>query len=465
MNKILLKSFSMLTVQKIKQITRGKVVQGEVSTAITGVSIDSRSVKNGNVFIAIKGERFNGHDFIRAAIRKGAVAVIVSKKIDSAGDRAIICVGDTTKALGQIAAWHRARFDIPVIAITGSTGKTTTKEMIASVLGTRFKVLKNVRTENNQYGVPLILLKLNASHQIAVLELGTNQPGDIRWLAKISRPTAAIFTNIGESHLAGLKSQGGVFREKIQLIKYMDPGGSIIFNGDDRYLKAISKKRSGQKIVRFGCGQDADYRARHMVVENNRRLQFKVGRTQFTINSPATHNVYNALAAISCGLAYKIRYNDIVAALARFKFGDARQEIKKVGRIWLIDDTYNANPISFESAINTLDALRIKGKRIVVCSDMLELGSQSKALHQSAGKMIGQSATDMVLTIGRHARHIAQTLKQSNGNIEAVHCNDLKEVHQRLKKVCRPGDAVLVKGSRGMHMERTVKFLKEKLSG
>ncbi|MCK5260222.1 MAG: UDP-N-acetylmuramoyl-tripeptide--D-alanyl-D-alanine ligase [Candidatus Omnitrophica bacterium] len=449
----------MLTVEEIKKATRGTFVQGSIVSTVTGVSIDSRKIGKGNAFIAIKGERFDGHDFIRKAVRNGATVVISSKKIVCARDVTVIGVKDTTKALGQIAAWHRQRFSIPVVAITGSTGKTTTKEMIASVLAKRFKVLKNVGTENNQYGVPLTLLKLKASHQVAVLELGTNQPGDIRWLAKIASPTMGIFMNVGESHLKGLKTPAGVLREKAQLIKYMEPGGVVILNGDDRYLATLPKKYKKQKMIRFGRGKKADHRADDVVVRDNRSLYFKVRRHVFKINSPATHNVYNALAAISCGRVFKIRYNDITSVLSRFPFLWGRQEIRKIGQFWLIDDTYNANPVSLKSAISTLDTLHIKGKRIVICADMLELGPRSVALHRSAGEMIGRSHADIVLTTGRHARHITHELKRAKGSITALHCSDTNEVRKRLKKFCHPGDAVLVKGSRGMHMERIVTFL------
>lgn len=454
----------MLTVGEIQRITKGKVVGGKSLAAVKGVSINSRTIKKGHLFIAVKGARFDGHDFIRSAIRKGAGAVVVSKRIVCSLDIAVIVVKDTTKALGQIAAWHRRQFNIPIVAITGSTGKTTTKEMVAAVLGKRFKVLKNDKTENNQFGVPLTLLKLKPSHTIAVLELGTNQPGDICTLAKIVRPTVAIFTNIGESHLERLKTQEGIFTEKAQLIKHVDPHGIIIFNGDDRYLKQIAKKRGSKKIIRFGVDQRVDCRAHYVALERNARIHFMVKRVLFTINSPAAHNLYNALAAISCGLAFKIRYNDIVAALARLRLCDGRQEIAQTGRLWLIDDTYNANPISFTSAVNTLNTLNIKGKRIVVCADMLELGARSKALHESVGKMMAQSAVDAVLTTGRYARHITRGFNCTKGGKVAVHCADLKEVHRRLKAMCHPGDAVLVKGSRGMHMERTVKFLKKYFS-
>jgi len=204
----------MLTIDDIQKATKGTLLCGERSTVIGGVSIDTRSIRRKDIFVAIKGTKFDGHAFIRAAIRQGAIAIVVSKQVVCPKHIAVISVDDTTKALGHIAARHRQQFQIPVIAVTGSTGKTTTKELAAALLATRFKVLKSVGTQNNQYGVPLTLLKLNASHQMVVLELGTNRPGDIRWLAQIARPTTVLFTNIGDSHLARLKNQKGGFSGK-----------------------------------------------------------------------------------------------------------------------------------------------------------------------------------------------------------------------------------------------------------
>jgi UDP-N-acetylmuramyl pentapeptide synthase len=220
-----------------------------------------------------------------------------------------------------------------------------------------------------------------------------------------------------------------------------------------------------QKILSYAGSTEAKYKARDISVINNQRLDFTVRRQVFTIKSPVAHNVSNALAAISCGQLYKISYNDIHSALARFRFSNARQEIAKVGPYWIIDDTYNANPLSLESAIRTLNLMRIKGKRIAVCGDMLELGAMSKVLHQKAGRMIAYSQTDVILTMGSHARYTAQAAMGAGGKIKAVHCDGLTDLHRALKRICNPGDAILVKGSRGMHLERTVEFLKKNLSG
>ena len=451
----------MLTVHTIKKITKALSVSGNLSAVTKGVSINSRTIEAGQLFIAIKGANFDGHDFIKDAVQKGAVAVVVSKQIQCPDNIAVIRVDDTTKALGLIAAWHRRQFKIPVVAITGSAGKTTTKEMVAHVLGRKYNVLKNIGTENNQFGVPLTLLKLDASHEIAVLELGTNRPGDISWLARITCPTITIFTNIGESHLERLKTRSGVFREKSQLVKFMDPQGTIIFNNDDAYLPGLLKKRGQQTIIRFSCYNKAEYQAADIRVENNQRLRFTVKGWKFSLNTPAAHNIYNALSAISCGLASKIRYNDIITALNRFKFQGGRQEVRKVGRFWLINDTYNANPVSFKSAVHTLDAMHIRGKKIIVCGDMLELGVRSKALHETVGKVIAGSTVKNVLAVGEKAKFITQTVNRLNPRLSALHCPDLGEIQRQLADICRPGDAVLVKGSRGMHMERVVEYLEK----
>ncbi len=453
----------MPTVRELKSIVRGNLIQGIQEAQVAGVSIDSRSMTNKSIFIAIKGSKFDGHHFIRCAIRQGARVVIASKPITCSSEIAVICVGDTTKALGHIARWHRDQYDIPVIAITGSVGKTTTKEMVSAVLSRRFKVLKNAKTENNQYGVPLTLLKLNPSHKMVVIEWGTNQPGDIRWLAQMVRPTTAIFTNIGESHLQRLKDKNGVFREKAQLIKYLDEKGTLIINGDDPYLKKLLKRYPARKILCFGHGGHLDCQVSWMGVEKNSRILFKVQKKLFSIKSPAVHNVVNALAAICCGRLYKIGYNDVQFALSRFKFGNARQEIINSGGLWIIDDTYNSNPTSLISAVSTLNTFKVGGKRMIVCADMLELGERARLLHQSAGKLITDSSADMVLTVGEHSKHITRFIKNTHTNVKAWHFQNLGQVHKKLKQLCCPGDVLLVKGSRSTRMERTVKFLKEDL--
>jgi len=453
----------MLTVKDILKATKGKLIQGIDSKSIKGFAIDSRSIKKNQAFIAIKGARLDGHEFVKQALDNGACALIVSKKMRAASSIPIILVDDTTKALGYIARLHRKQFSIPMIAVTGSVGKTTTKEMIAHALGARFRVLKNTKTENNHFGVPLTLLQLNKSHEAAVIEFGTNQPGDIRWLTKITKPTIAIFTRIGESHLERLKTPRGVFHEKFHLVKFMASKGTVIFNADDKYLSQISRRKLSQSKIGFSIHNPSMYQAKEISIFRH-HCQFRLGKQTFALKTLAEHNVYNALAAICCASLFKIRYSKIKNRLSRLNACDSRQEIKRVGSLWLIDDTYNSNPVSFRSAVKTLEAFHHKGRKIFVCGDMFELGDQSKKIHQSCGEFLSKSKVDMLLTFGPNAKFISKRFKELSPGKLTVHCKKIKRIFKQLKKICKSDDVILVKGSRGMNMERVVAFVQGQLA-
>src|SRR3989338_2577782 len=354
----------MFNVEELQKASQGKLIQGKSSARVKGVSINSRAIKKGEVFIAIPGPNFDGHDFVTDAIKKKAAVVIVTKNLKRIpGYIPVIQVKDTVKALGKIARAFRDRFSIPVIAITGSAGKTTTKEMLAYTLGNDFNVLKNIKTENNHIGVPLTLLKLKPKHEIAVIELGTNRPKDIRWLTYIVNPQVAILTNIGESHLELLKSPSGVFQEKFDLVSGMKEGGTVIFNADDVYLNKIPSYRFAHKIVKYAIKNKADYQA-GAIENHNGFLRFSVnGKKGWRLRTLAQHNIYNALVAISCGKQFKMSELAIQKRLARFRFPAGRQNVGKVGGCWLIDDTYNANPVSLRSALQTLSSLNVRGRK------------------------------------------------------------------------------------------------------
>ncbi len=460
----------MFTIKEIHQATRGTLIkEGTALKTIRGVSIDSRTIGPQELFIAIRGDRFDGHDYTAEAIEKQAALIIVSKKNFSFPPNLphppVILVADTTQALGQLAHFHRQRFSIPIIAITGSNGKTTTKEMIAAVLSARYNVLKNVATENNHIGVPMTLLRLNPSYQMVVLEFGTNRFGDIRWLSQITSPTVGLFTNIGESHLEFLKTPSGVFKEKTEMIKYLKPPATLVINRDDLYLKRILNRKFKEKILTYGIDSPLDFQASGVKITGQAQLQFKVNKRQtFQLKTPAAHNVYNALAAIVCGRLFDLSFQEIQDRITDFNFPKGRQAVHRNDRFVVIDDTYNANPVSVRSALETLKSLDAKGKKIFVCADMLELGSQSKELHAAIGKSVGQSPIDAVFTIGQFARLISQTVKKENKDLTADHFDTIEGVHNRLKEYCQTGDVILVKGSRGMRMERTVEFLLKKLS-
>ena len=442
----------MFTIAEIIEATKGTLVQGPARAQVRAVCIDSRIIKKGELFIAVKGEVFDGHDFIDAVIAQGVRVLIVHKPIKVKDPKiSVIRVKDTIRALGDIARFHRLRFKIPVIALTGSAGKTTTKEMIAAVLSRKYKVLKNEGTQNNHIGVPLTLLKLKAEHRIVVLECGTNRPGDIVWLADVARPSLAVFTNIGESHLERLKTVSGVFKEKWTLTSFMGGKDTVIINADDAFLSRQTHKKNISKIITYGIKAKADWKASDTNMVPCRYLNFQV---------------YNALAAVCCGVFFKVPRHDIVQALESFEFLQGRGQIVRLGRGWLINDTYNANPVSMRSALQTLQAIETKGRRIFVAADMLELGNQSRALHQAMGRAIGATGpstggagVDILITVGHLARLMGPAARRLNKKMQVFACRNVESAQKCLAKVFHNGDAVLIKGSRRMHMEQVAEFL------
>jgi len=450
----------MFTIKEILEATKGTLAQGPARAQVRSVCIDSRIVKKGELFIAIKGEVFDGHDFVDAVIAKGVRVLVVQKSVEVKDPRvSVIRVKDTVRALGDIARFHRLRFKIPVIALTGSAGKTTTKEMIAAVLSRKYKVLKNEGTQNNHIGVPLTLLKLKAWHKIVVLECGTNQPGDIVWLADVARPGTAVFTNIGESHLEKLKTINGVLKEKWALTSLMGPRDTVIINADDALLSRQARKNNDFKVITYGVKAKARWRALDIHVHSGRNLSFRLGQKIIELNSCGVNNVYNALVAAGCGLFFKVPFKDIVQALKSFEFPQGRGQIVRLGKGWLINDTYNANPVSMRSALQTLQAIETRRQRIFIAADMLELGSRSRTLHQAAGLAIGTAGVDVLITVGPLAGLMAAYAGRRDKKMQVFACRDVESAQKYLAKVFYNGDAVLIKGSRRMRMEQVAEFL------
>jgi len=450
----------MFTITEIIEATKGTLVQGPAQGRVRAVCIDSRNVKKGELFIAIKGDVFDGHDFIDAVIFQGVKVLVVHKSIEvKAPGISIIRVKDTVRALGDIARFHRLRFKIPVIALTGSAGKTTTKEMIAVILSRKYKVLKNEGTQNNHIGVPLTLLRIKSTHKIVILECGTNQPGDIPWLADVARPTVGVFTNIGESHLQGLKTTQGVLNEKWTLTSFMDSQDTVVLNADDVLLSRQLRKKNNFKIITYGVAAKADRTAYDINIVSGRWLSFRMGDKIIKLNSCGVSNVYNALAAVCCGVFFKVPRHDIVQALKLFEFPQGRGQILRLGQGWLINDTYNANPVSMRSALGTLQAIETKEQRIFVAADMLELGKSSKALHQEMGRAIGASGVDILITVGLLAGLMGPQAKSVNKKMQVFACRNVETAQKYLAKVFHNGDAVLIKGSRRMRMEQMAEFL------
>lgn len=456
----------MLTFNEILQAIHpalGQPAGFKPSQRITGISIDSRQVKKGHLFVAIIGTRLDGHRFVKKAVERGACAVIVSRRVAVPKHVTVFVVSDTTKALGKLAAFYRNKFNVPIIAITGSAGKTTTKDLLAHVLSAKFKVLKSERSENNHIGVPLTLFKLKSAHEMAVVELGTNRFGDIPWIASIARPDIAIFTNIGDSHLQGLKNKAGVLKEKGSILKFMGKTGTVIYNADDAYLKRLKKQYSTKHFVGFSIHEKSRHQVKRIDFSHGLKGYFKAGSHHYQISIPSVSYVYNALAVIACAKMLKVPDKQINLKLKTFKSTKGRFEITRVNGVYLIDDTYNANPVSFDNALMTLDSLKIPGKKIVVCADMLELGKSSRKLHQALGARIAGSSAEAVFVYGREMKAMVEEIHRRNHSIRIVYNTNINILNKNIIKSVRKGDCLLVKGSRSMGLERIVHYLKQQL--
>jgi len=459
----------MLKVNELLKATGGCLISGRENIVIKGISIDSRTIKRGEAFIAIKGDNFDGHDFIAEAIKRGASCIIHEPRTTSclpAGRNheprksVFIEVKDTIRALGDIARFQRNKFDIPIIAVTGSNGKTTAKEMISWVLSKKFKVLKNEGTKNNQIGLPLTLLNLNRSYDIVVLEIGTNHFGEVENLAKVCLPNIGIITNIGPAHLEYLCNLKGVLREKYALIRNLKEPHLAILNLDNTLLRRqILKKFKKPIILSFSIKHRADFYVSN-IKNFHDKIEFLVNQKyKFTLKTLGRHNIYNALVAIAVARVFGTEYKDIASQLAIFDFPQGRFNFVTLNKIRFIDDTYNSNPFSLKQALDTLANSRVKGRKIFVMGDMLELGSAKELLHYRVGGKVKQ-ACDVFITVGKLSRLAAEAARRSGFDIKNIFtCQSTQEACDILfnKISPRPDDLVLVKGSRAMKMEEIIR--------
>ena len=452
----------MFKVEELLKATKGKLIGGTRKHLIASISIDSRIVKKHEAFLAIKGNNFDGHNFINQAIDKGASCIIkeIGSKECKTSEIPCIQVKDTVKALGDIARFQRAKFDIPVIAVTGSNGKTTVKEMIAWVLSKRFNVLKNEGTKNNQIGLPLTLLKLESKHDAVVLEVGTNHFGEVQYLAKVCLPNIGVITNIGPSHLEFLHNLKGVFNEKYKLIENLKHPYLALLNADDELLRREAMKKTKKPfILRSGLKNKADFSATAAKI-SGQGLEFLVNlQHKFILKTLGYHNIYNALVAITLGRLFGLKYQEISSRLASFEFPAGRLKLIKLDKIKFIDDTYNSNPLSLKQALDTLDNFRTQGRKIFVMGDMLELGSRQSSFHSQAGRQAAKIC-DALITVGKLSKLAADAARGCGFNIRNIFtcesCRDARDI--LFDKISpREDDIVLVKGSRAMKMEEIFK--------
>ncbi len=432
---------------------------------VSGVSTDSRSVSRGQLFFALKGENFDGHSYVSDALAKGAACAVVDRKwymsSEHSSAQPFAVVDDTTKALGDLARIYRRKFDMPVIAVGGSNGKTTTKEMVGRVLARKYRVAKTAANHNNQIGVPLTIFDMRKSHEAAVVEIGTNHFGEIQRLCEILEPSAGLITNIGNEHLEFFGDLDGVEKEEGMLFGFLaKTKGTAFVNTDDSRIIGLSKAVRHRFTYGFQGGSRRNLSARLFGFDSRGCALFEIkfeGKTELVhLNVPGIHNAMNALAAAAVGIRYGVGHRDVKRALETFKSYEKRMQILKIAGVTILNDTYNSNPESAIAALRWMSMVRSRGKRIAVLADMLELGGASMREHQRVGGEVANEKVDRLFTFGEMARDIAAG---ADGGAETESFSDKRELSEKLLKTVRPGDVVLVKGSRGMKMEEVVDAL------
>lgn len=404
--------------------------------------------------MALSGKRFDGHDFVEEAVRRGAKGILISKKTKiPSKDVAVLTVSDSVTALGAIAAFHRKKFSLPVIAVTGSNGKSTTKEMIAHILSAKGPVLKNEGTKNNQIGVPLTLLRLSAPHQFAVVELGMNHVGEIRILSKMVAPTVGVITNIGPAHLEFVGDLEQIFSCKLEILEGLEKGGTLVCHGEDPYLKKVTSRE--YRILFFGKGSQVN--ASEIRVRENQTF-FKLDRMRGAIPLIGRHHVDNALAAIAVTTLFDVDISFALSRLQDFKGLEGRMSQKEIRGVFFIDDSYNANPESTRRALESFMAQPTEGKRIFVMGDMLELGEKAPLYHAAVGEEVVRLRIDLFMTVGSLSRSASEKASSLGMNGPRIaHFESASEAGKALVQRVQEGDRVLVKGSRGMKMEEVIR--------
>jgi UDP-N-acetylmuramoyl-tripeptide--D-alanyl-D-alanine ligase len=432
-----------------------------------GYSIDSRSVAKGELFFAVKGERLDGHDYVDAALQKGAAAAVVSKDQIHRfpGNSRLLAVDDTLIALQTLATAVRKVWGKALVGVTGSAGKTTTKEAIAHVLSSQFRVLKSEGNFNNHFGLPLMLLKIEPEHDVAVIEMGMSHAGEIRALAKIAQPEIGTVTNVAPVHLEFFDSLAGIARAKYELIESLPPSGTAVLNADDEYVSQFGRDFKG-RVVTYGTSTTADVRAESVQSCGAGGSEFDVvvGGNREHVHLPlvGVHNVLNALAAVSVAMARGIKVPDAVAALATLKPADKRGQVLQLGNITVINDCYNSNPKALNAMIDALAAMNAK-RRIVVAGEMLELGPAGEEMHRAAGKHAAEKKIDVLIGVRGLAQAMVEGAKQSGTRAEYVATPE--EAGEWLARETQDGDVVLLKASRGVKLEKALETWKERIGG
>lgn len=464
-----------LSVETLIAVTGGTLVWGSTDTMVNGVATDSRTVEPGALFVAFVGEHVDGHRYLEDAVASGARALLITCDSDgidgvlesaSRRDVAIVRVSDALAAVQSLARHHRERLFCPVIGVTGSTGKTTTKEFVTSVLGTRRKVVSTRGNRNNELGVPLTVMDARADTDVLVVEMAMRGQGQIAELCHITRPTIGLVTNIGMSHIELLGSQEAIVSAKAELVGAIPEEGMVFLNGDDAFSETLALS-SRAPVVHYGLGEGCDVRAVEIELDGESRASFKILGADVSVPVslavPGRHNVYNALAAAAIAMHLGLEPDDIALGLAKASAGEMRmQSFTSAGGIHVINDAYNANPTSMRAAIETLAGMSTAERRIAVLGDMAELGSLAELAHFRIGEEVAVLPIDVLVTVGERASRIADGARARGMDPQAIRpCATADEASEVLDDLLEPEDVVLVKGSRVMGLERVVEGIVE----
>lgn len=463
-----------VSIQKLAQVIGAQPLAGRFSPElmVSGVSIDSRSVKPGDVFFALPGQRVDGHEYVRSAVGAGAAAAVV-RRLPPGWEKdqqaALLKVEDVLQSLQELARWNRRQYELPVIGVTGSTGKTTTKDLLAAVLSQRFNTLKTSGNYNNEIGLPLTLLNLDGSQQAAVVEMAMRGPGEIAQLCSIAAPSIGVITNIGHTHEELLGSQADIARAKGELLAGLPPEGAAVLNGHDPWLRRLAEEYPG-RVLFYGLEKNRDEDAVFHVVASGIRSLGREGSRfwvrllgqegEVRVSAPGEHNVLNALAALTVGHLLGMTLGEMAQGLAEARLSAMRLDLRPgVGNTTIINDAYNANPDSMKAALQVLQDMS-RGRSIAVLGEMYELGDYAREGHNIVGAEAVRREVSLLVTVGQLAEYTAQGALKAGLKPEcSVHFADNQAAAEYLLKELRPGDTVLVKGSRGMRMEQIVDAL------
>ncbi len=458
-----------LCVNEIVEATKGRLVNGDKSLSIKGISIDSRSIKKGDLFIAIKGERFDGHDFINDAVKNGASGIILSSlhsPLKTLSPAFIIKVSDTLKALQNLAGYYRGKFDVPIVGITGSNGKTTVKDMIHNMLFQNFNPAKTIGNYNNQVGLPLTVFRLSKDNRAGIFEVGISSYEEMENLGEIVCPDIAVITNINIAHMQYFRTVKNLVNAKAKLLEFVPKEGVAILNADDKYFSLL-KDGAKCRVISFGIKNKADVMAEDIGLLPTSTKFLLNGAVKITLPISGIHNVYNALAAASVSLQFSEDLNLVRDGLGDFKPPEMRMQIIKTKNLTVINDAYNANPASTRAALEVLRNVNsnsngTKHRKVFIFGNMFELGDCKVSEHKKIGKLVAESQIDIFITVGELAGLSAVAAKESGLNENKIFSfKNTEEVKEKLLSILQSNDTLLLKGSRAMRLENILETLKD----